>query len=52
MLQIVDMLTTMVGDIIAAIPAILGAIIVILIAYGIGTIAGKAGNKAVEKLGI
>jgi len=52
MLQVVDMLSNMVGDIIAAIPAILGAIIVILVAYGIGTIAGKAGNKAVEKLGI
>ena len=52
MLQVVDMLSNMVGDIIAAIPAILGAIIVILVAYGIGTIVGKAGNKVVEKLGI
>ena len=42
MLQVVDMLSNMVGDIIAAIPAILGAIIVILVAYGIGTIVGKA----------
>lgn len=52
MLSIVDVLTNMVGDIIAAIPSIIAAIIVILIGYAIGIIVGKAANKLVEKLGI
>ncbi len=52
MLNIVDVLSEMVGDIIAAIPSILAAIIVILVGYGIGIVVGKAANKLVEKLGI
>jgi hypothetical protein len=52
MLNIVDVLSNMVGDIIAAIPSILAAIIVILVGYGIGIVVGKAANKLVEKLGI
>jgi hypothetical protein len=42
----------MVGDIINAIPAIIAAIIVILVGYGIGIIVGKAANRIIEKLGI
>ena len=52
MLNIVDVLSNMFGDIIAAIPSILAAIIVILVGYGIGIVVGKAANKLVEKLGI
>jgi hypothetical protein len=52
MLNIVDVLSNMFGDIIAAIPSILAAIIVILLGYGIGIVVGKAANKLVEKLGI
>ncbi|MBI0584720.1 MAG: hypothetical protein ISF22_10930 [Methanomassiliicoccus sp.] len=42
----------MVADIINAIPAILGAIIVIALGYLIGTLVGKAVNKLVEKIGL
>jgi hypothetical protein len=52
MLNIIDVLSDMVGDIIAAIPSILAAIIVILVGYGIGIVVGKAANRLVEKLGI
>lgn len=52
MLNIVDVLSEMVGDIIAAIPSVIAAIIVILVGYGIGIVVGKAANKLVEKLGI
>jgi hypothetical protein len=52
MLLVVDMLSNMVGDVIAAIPGILAAIIVILIGYFIGSIVGKAANRIVEKLGL
>jgi hypothetical protein len=49
---IVDVFTNMVGDIINAIPAIIAAIIVILVGYGIGIIVGKAANRIIGKLGI
>jgi hypothetical protein len=50
--DIVDMFSEMVGDIIAAIPSIIAAIIIILVGYAIGIIVGKAANKIVEKLGV
>jgi hypothetical protein len=52
MLYIVDTFTNMVGDIIAAIPSVIAAIIIILVGYGIGIIVGKAVNRIVEKLGV
>ncbi len=52
MLYIVETFTNMVGDIIAAIPSVIAAIIIILIGYGIGIIVGKAVNRIVEKLGV
>jgi hypothetical protein len=51
-LSIGDMFSNMVGDIIAAIPSILAAIIIILVGYGIGIVVGKAVNRIIEKLGI
>jgi hypothetical protein len=52
MLDFVEVLSNMVGDMIAAIPSILVAVIVILIGYGIGIVVGKAANKLIEKLGM
>jgi hypothetical protein len=52
MADIIEVLSNMVGDIINAIPAILAAIIVILIGYGIGILVGKAANRVIEKLGV
>jgi hypothetical protein len=51
-LSIGEMFSNMVGDIIAAIPSVIAAIIIILIGYGIGIIVGTAANKIIEKLGI
>lgn len=52
MFYIVEMFTDMVGDIIAALPLVIAAIIIVLIGYAIGIIAGNAVNKIVEKLGV
>ncbi len=52
LLNIGDMFSNMVGDIIAAIPSVIAAIIIILIGYGIGIVVGKAVNRIIEKLGI
>jgi hypothetical protein len=52
LLSIGETFSNMVGDIIAAIPSVIAAIIIILIGYGIGIIVGKAANKIIEKLGI
>jgi hypothetical protein len=52
MVDIIEVFTNMVGDIIAALPSIIAAIIVILIGYGVGIIVGKAVNRLVEKLGM
>jgi hypothetical protein len=52
MLYIVEMFSNMAGDIIAAIPSVLAAIIVILIGYAISIVVGNAVNKLVERLGI
>jgi hypothetical protein len=51
-LNLGEMFSNMVGDIIAAIPSVIAAIIIILIGYGIGIVVGKAANKIIEKLGI
>jgi hypothetical protein len=51
-LNIGEMFSNMVGDIIAAIPSVIAAIIIILIGYAIGIVVGKAANKIVEKLGM
>ncbi len=48
----IDMLTQMFGDIIAFLPSLIAAIIVILIGYGVGTVVGAAVNKLIEKMGI
>jgi small-conductance mechanosensitive channel len=50
--SIIEMLTTMVENIIAFLPSIIAAIIVILIGYGVGSVVGKAVNKLIEKMGI
>jgi hypothetical protein len=52
MQQIIDALTKMVEDVIAFLPALIGAIVVILIGYGVGSIVGKAVNKLIEKMGV
>lgn len=52
MVDLVETLTNMVGDIINALPSILAAIIVIILGYLIGTMVGKAVNKLVEKIGM
>jgi hypothetical protein len=52
LLNIGDMFSNMVGDIIAAIPSVIAAIIIILIGYAIGMVVGSAVNKIIEKLGI
>jgi hypothetical protein len=52
LLNIGDMFSNMVGDIIAAIPSVIAAIIIILIGYAIGMVVGAAVNKIIEKLGI
>jgi hypothetical protein len=51
-LNLGDMFSNMVGDIIAAIPSVIAAIIIILVGYAIGVVVGKAANKVIEKLGI
>ena len=52
MADLIQVFNDMVGNIIAAIPSILGAIIVILIGFGVGILVGKAVNRLIEKLGI
>ena len=49
---IIQALTTMLRDVIAFLPTLIGAIIIILIGYAAGSIVGRAVNKAIEKLGI
>ena len=52
LLSISQTFSDMVGAIIAAIPSIIAAIIIILVGYGIGIAVGKAANILVEKLGM
>jgi len=47
-----EALNQMAQDIIAFLPSLIAAIIVILIGYGIGILAGTAVNKLIEKIGI
>lgn len=49
---IIEALTQMVEDIIAFLPSLIAAAIVILIGYGVGIIAGRAVNRLIEKLGM
>ncbi len=49
---IIEALTKMLEDIIAFIPTLIAAVIIILIGYGVGIIAGKAVNRLIEKMGI
>jgi len=50
--QIIEALTRMLEDIIAFVPTLIAAILVILIGFGVGIVAGRAVNKLIEKLGI
>ncbi len=52
MVDIIEVFSNMVGDVIAAIPSIIAAIIVILVGYAVGIVVGKAVNKLIEKLGM
>lgn len=52
MADIIEMLTQMLEDIIAFLPLLIAAIIVILVGYGVGSIVGRAVNKLIEKMGI
>ncbi len=49
---LIEALTKMAEDIIAFIPTIIAAVIVIALGYVVGTVVGKAVNKLIEKLGI
>lgn len=52
MASIIEMLTKMLEDIIAFLPLLFAAIIVIIIGYGVGAVVGRAVNKLIEKMGI
>jgi len=52
MADIVQVFSDMLETIINAIPAILAAIIIIVIGYFVGTLVGKAVNILIEKLGL
>ncbi len=49
---IIETLTKMLEDIIAFLPVVIAAIIVILIGYGVGVLVGRAVNRLIEKMGI
>lgn len=49
---IIEALTRMLEDIIAFLPSLIAAIIVILVGYAVGAMVGKATNRLVEKMGI
>jgi hypothetical protein len=52
MTDIVEMFTQVLEDIIAFLPLLIAAIIVILVGYGVGSVVGRAVNKLIEKMGI
>jgi len=52
MTDIVEMFTQVLEDVIAFLPLLIAAIIVILVGYGVGSIVGRAVNKLIEKMGI
>lgn len=52
MVDLVEVLGNMVGDVINALPGIIAAIIVLILGYVIGSIVGKAVNRIIEKIGV
>lgn len=50
--NVIDAFNQMLQDVIAFLPSLIGAIVVILIGYAIGVLVGKAVNKLIEKFGI
>lgn len=52
MADLVEMLNTLLENIIAALPLVIAAIIVILIGYVVGRVVGRAVNKLIGKMGI
>jgi hypothetical protein len=52
LVDLIEVLSNMVGDIINAIPGIIAAIIILVLGYVIGMLVGKAVNKIVEKIGV
>ena len=52
MIDIIGIFENMLTDAVNAVPAILVAVIVILIGWGVGVVVGKAVNKIVEKIGV
>lgn len=52
MVDLAELFGNLATDIVNAIPAVLAAIIIILIGYAVGILVGKATNKIVEKLGM
>ena len=52
MATLMEMLTQVVEDIIAFLPLLVAAIVIIAIGYVVGAVVGKAVNKLIEKMGI
>ncbi len=52
MVDLVELFNNILVDIVAFLPSLIAAIIVILIGYGLGRLGGRAVNKLVEKMGI
>ena len=52
MVDLIEVFSNMVGDIINALPGIFAAIIILILGYIVGTLVGKAVNKIVEKVGV
>lgn len=52
MVDLIEVFSNMVGDIINALPGIFAAIIILILGWIIGTLVGKAVNKIVEKVGV
>jgi hypothetical protein len=52
LVDLIEVFSNMVGDIINALPGIFAAIIILILGWIIGTLVGKAVNKIVEKVGV
>jgi hypothetical protein len=50
--DIVELFIQMLEDVVALLPSLIAAIIVVLIGYGFGRVLGRAANRLIEKLGI
>jgi hypothetical protein len=50
--EIVELFIQMLEDVVALLPSLIAAIIVVLIGYGFGRVLGRAANRLIEKLGI